>query len=130
MDNFDSTKIFLPHKLPTWYKLVNSQILRQRLRLFHHYAHITVAPPYLYISVTVLCSVFIYFQDIFECKTCGLTGTLCCCTECAGYLYVTVLCSVFIYFQDIFECKTCGLTGTLCCCTECARVCHKGHECK
>jgi len=22
-------------------------------------------------------------QDIFECKTCGLTGTLCCCTECA-----------------------------------------------
>ncbi|CAG5118736.1 unnamed protein product, partial [Candidula unifasciata] len=21
--------------------------------------------------------------DIFECKTCGLTGTLCCCTECA-----------------------------------------------
>ncbi|KAK6168099.1 hypothetical protein SNE40_021993 [Patella caerulea] len=22
-------------------------------------------------------------QDIFECRTCGLTGTLCCCTECA-----------------------------------------------
>ncbi|KAJ8321996.1 hypothetical protein KUTeg_000467 [Tegillarca granosa] len=22
-------------------------------------------------------------QDIFECKTCGLTGSLCCCTECA-----------------------------------------------
>nr|AZA04905.1 E3 ubiquitin-protein ligase [Anisakis simplex] len=22
-------------------------------------------------------------QDIFECKTCGLIGTLCCCTECA-----------------------------------------------
>uniref|UniRef100_A0A915CIQ6 E3 ubiquitin-protein ligase UBR5 n=3 Tax=Parascaris univalens TaxID=6257 RepID=A0A915CIQ6_PARUN len=22
-------------------------------------------------------------QDIFECKTCGLVGTLCCCTECA-----------------------------------------------
>lgn len=22
-------------------------------------------------------------QDIFECKTCGLTGTFCCCTECA-----------------------------------------------
>ncbi|CAH1775507.1 unnamed protein product [Owenia fusiformis] len=22
-------------------------------------------------------------QDIFECKTCGLLGTLCCCTECA-----------------------------------------------
>lgn len=22
-------------------------------------------------------------KDIFECKTCGLTGTLCCCTECA-----------------------------------------------
>lgn len=22
-------------------------------------------------------------QDIFECKPCGLTGTLCCCTECA-----------------------------------------------
>lgn len=22
-------------------------------------------------------------QNIFECKTCGLTGTLCCCTECA-----------------------------------------------
>src|SRR5690606_1663905 len=23
-------------------------------------------------------------QDIFECKTCGLTGSLCCCTECAN----------------------------------------------
>lgn len=23
------------------------------------------------------------FQDIFECRTCGLTGSLCCCTECA-----------------------------------------------
>lgn len=22
-------------------------------------------------------------QDIFECRTCGLTGSLCCCTECA-----------------------------------------------
>lgn len=22
-------------------------------------------------------------QNIFECRTCGLTGTLCCCTECA-----------------------------------------------
>lgn len=22
-------------------------------------------------------------QDIYECKTCGLTGSLCCCTECA-----------------------------------------------
>lgn len=22
-------------------------------------------------------------QDIFECKTCGLVGSLCCCTECA-----------------------------------------------
>src|SRR5262249_10916633 len=22
-------------------------------------------------------------QDIFECKTCGLIGSLCCCTECA-----------------------------------------------
>ena len=22
-------------------------------------------------------------QDIFECRTCGLMGTLCCCTECA-----------------------------------------------
>lgn len=22
-------------------------------------------------------------QDIFECKTCGLTATFCCCTECA-----------------------------------------------
>lgn len=22
-------------------------------------------------------------QDIFECRTCGLTGKLCCCTECA-----------------------------------------------
>ncbi|CAH0557316.1 unnamed protein product [Brassicogethes aeneus] len=22
-------------------------------------------------------------QDIFECRTCGLTGTLCCCTECS-----------------------------------------------
>lgn len=22
-------------------------------------------------------------QDIFECKTCGLVGPLCCCTECA-----------------------------------------------
>lgn len=27
--------------------------------------------------------VFLFTQDIFECKTCGLTGTLCCCTECA-----------------------------------------------
>lgn len=25
----------------------------------------------------------VIFQDIFECRTCGLTGTLCCCTECA-----------------------------------------------
>ncbi len=23
------------------------------------------------------------FQDIFECRTCGLTDSLCCCTECA-----------------------------------------------
>uniref|UniRef100_A0A1I7X6L1 UBR-type domain-containing protein n=1 Tax=Heterorhabditis bacteriophora TaxID=37862 RepID=A0A1I7X6L1_HETBA len=23
------------------------------------------------------------FKDIFECRTCGLTGSLCCCTECA-----------------------------------------------
>jgi hypothetical protein len=23
------------------------------------------------------------YQDIFECRTCGLTGSLCCCTECA-----------------------------------------------
>jgi E3 ubiquitin-protein ligase EDD1 len=22
-------------------------------------------------------------QDIFECRTCGLVGSLCCCTECA-----------------------------------------------
>ncbi len=22
-------------------------------------------------------------QDIFECRTCGLTGSLCCCSECA-----------------------------------------------
>ncbi len=22
-------------------------------------------------------------QDIFECRTCGLLGSLCCCTECA-----------------------------------------------
>ena len=22
-------------------------------------------------------------QEIFECRTCGLTGSLCCCTECA-----------------------------------------------
>lgn len=26
---------------------------------------------------------FFYFKDIFECRTCGLTGSLCCCTECA-----------------------------------------------
>lgn len=26
---------------------------------------------------------FMFLQDIFECKTCGLTGSLCCCTECA-----------------------------------------------
>ncbi|GMT08227.1 hypothetical protein PENTCL1PPCAC_30401, partial [Pristionchus entomophagus] len=25
-------------------------------------------------------------QDIFECRTCGLTGSLCCCTECALYV--------------------------------------------
>lgn len=25
----------------------------------------------------------VLFQDIFECRTCGLTGSLCCCTECA-----------------------------------------------
>ena len=24
-----------------------------------------------------------HLQDIFECRTCGLTGSLCCCTECA-----------------------------------------------
>lgn len=24
-----------------------------------------------------------WFQDIFECRTCGLTDSLCCCTECA-----------------------------------------------
>lgn len=26
----------------------------------------------------------LFFQDIFECRTCGLVGTLCCCTECAN----------------------------------------------
>lgn len=25
----------------------------------------------------------LFVQDIFECRTCGLTGSLCCCTECA-----------------------------------------------
>ncbi|VDN23586.1 unnamed protein product [Gongylonema pulchrum] len=25
----------------------------------------------------------IFLKDIFECRTCGLVGTLCCCTECA-----------------------------------------------
>ena len=24
-----------------------------------------------------------FLQDIYECKTCGLTGSLCCCSECA-----------------------------------------------
>eukprot|EP00794_Sanderia_malayensis_P011765 gene11765-12982_t len=27
-------------------------------------------------------------QDIFECRTCGLVGTLCCCTECARVCHV------------------------------------------
>ena len=27
-------------------------------------------------------------QDIFECKTCGLVGPLCCCTECAQVCHV------------------------------------------
>ena len=26
---------------------------------------------------------FFLLKDIFECRTCGLTGSLCCCTECA-----------------------------------------------
>lgn len=27
-------------------------------------------------------------QDIFECKTCGLVGPLCCCTECAQTCHI------------------------------------------
>ena len=27
-------------------------------------------------------------QDIFECRTCGLVGTLCCCTECAKVCHI------------------------------------------
>lgn len=27
-------------------------------------------------------------QDIFECKTCGLVGPLCCCTECAQVCHI------------------------------------------
>ena len=27
-------------------------------------------------------------QDIFECRTCGLVGSLCCCTECARVCHV------------------------------------------
>lgn len=34
----------------------------------------------LLISIILLCTLL---QDIFECRTCGLTGSLCCCTECA-----------------------------------------------
>lgn len=30
-----------------------------------------------------VCPFFFFLQDIFECRTCGLTGSLCCCTECA-----------------------------------------------
>lgn len=32
-----------------------------------------------------LCCItdWLMLQDIFECRTCGLTGSLCCCTECA-----------------------------------------------
>lgn len=28
-------------------------------------------------------------QDIFECRTCGLTGSLCCCTECAKVCHLS-----------------------------------------
>ena len=27
-------------------------------------------------------------QDIFECKTCGLVGPLCCCTQCAQVCHI------------------------------------------
>ena len=38
-------------------------------------------------SNAVFCDLLMFHpflnQDIFECRTCGLTGSLCCCTECA-----------------------------------------------
>ena len=41
----------------------------------------------LYCQYNVLLTLFLrpllFVQDIFECRTCGLTDSLCCCTECA-----------------------------------------------
>lgn len=39
-------------------------------------------------------------QDIFECRTCGLTGSLCCCTECARVCHK--VCSSFVRLRWLF----------------------------
>ena len=37
-------------------------------------------------------------QDIFECRTCGLLGTLCCCTECASVCHIGHDCKYVVLY--------------------------------
>ena len=42
-------------------------------------------------------------QDIFECRTCGLTDSLCCCTECARYGFKHFITSIFSHKHQKFH---------------------------
>lgn len=61
------------------------------------------------------CTALVCLQDIFECRTCGLLESLCCCTECArvchkGHDCKWVRCHKIIWTWHLIFCiNTCIL---------------------
>ena len=47
-------------------------------------------------------------QDIFECRTCGLLGSLCCCTECAEFVTKDTTASKWSEISEIFSLNFAG----------------------
>ena len=57
-----------------------------RIECFEHFDHFKFLALGAFASglgLNAFESCLFVFQDIFECRTCGLTDSLCCCTECA-----------------------------------------------